>query len=187
MMRKILLILAIMMMFTANTRAQMLAVNTDVAMDACMAPSLGVELVLGKKSSLNLNALYGKNILGQGVRIFALNPEWRVYISGRPMYHHYFGAVGLFSQYKFNLKGKTRDGDAAGLGLSYGYVLPVTDRFLVDFHTSVGGVFYHQKEYAIGDNYDANYTNKDGFPCANAHGTIIMPLRLGVSLTYILK
>lgn len=186
-MRKLLLTFAIIMMFTANTRAQMLAVNTDVAMDACLAPSLGVELVLGKKSSLNINALYGKNILGKGVKIMAIQPEWRIYLSGRPMYHHYFGAIGLLTQYKFRLKDKWRDGDAAGIGLSYGYVLPITQRLLVDFHTSVGEVFYHQKEYAVGDDYDAHFTNAEGYPKANAKGSIILPLRLGVSVTYILK
>lgn len=175
------------MMFTASTKAQMLAVNTDVAMDAITAPSLGVELVLGKKSSLNINALYGPNILGTKAKVVAIQPEWRVYISGRPMYHHYFGVVGLLTQYKFKLKNKWRDGDAAGIGVSYGYVLPVTPRLLFDFHTSVGGIFYHQKEYAVGDDYDAHYTNEEGYPKANAKGSIILPLRLGVSLTYILK
>lgn len=186
-MRKLLLTFAIIMMFTANTRAQMLAVNTDVAMDACLAPSLGVELVLGKKSSLNINALYGAKVLGQDIKIAAIQPEWRVYISGRPMYHHYFGAIALLTQYKFKLKNKWRDGDAFGIGLSYGYVLPIKDRLLVDFHASVGDVFYHQKEYMVGDDYDAHYTNAEGYPKANASGQIILPLRLGVSLTYILK
>lgn len=186
-MRKILLTFAIIMMFTAGTKAQMLAVNTDLAMDAIMAPSFGVELVLGKKSSLNVNALYGSKILGKDVRIAALQPEWRVYMSGRPMYHHYIGAQGLLAQYKFKMKGKWRDGDASGIGVSFGYVLPIKDRLLVDFHTSAGAVFYHQKEYMVGDNYDAHYKNEEGYPVANANGQIIMPLRLGVSLTYIIK
>ena len=43
---KFLLIIAMTMMITAKASAQMIAVNTDVAMDACMAPSLGVELTL---------------------------------------------------------------------------------------------------------------------------------------------
>ena len=48
---KFLLIIATVMLFAAKASAQMVAVNTDVAMDACMAPSLGVELTLGKKSN----------------------------------------------------------------------------------------------------------------------------------------
>ncbi|MBR4572350.1 MAG: DUF3575 domain-containing protein [Prevotella sp.] len=185
---KFLLIIAMTMMITAKASAQMIAVNTDVAMDACMAPSLGVELTLGKKSTLNINGLYAANALGKDIRIAAIQPEWRVYISGRPMFRHYVGAIGLLASYKFShLAGKVYDGDAGGFGLSYGYVWPVTQRLLIDFHTSLGLVFYHQKEYFVGDNYDAHYTNEDGNPYANAHGSLLMPLRIGISVSYILK
>lgn len=177
----------ILLFFSISAHAQRWAVNTDVAMDACLAPSLGVELVLGKKSSLNLNALYAPKALGMDASIVAIQPEWRVYISGRPMYHHYFGAVGLLTQYKFKLKDRWRDGDAFGIGLSYGYVLPISQRWMVDFHTSVGGVFYRQKEYKVGDDYDGHYVNKDGYPVANSTGSIIMPLRIGIAMTYIIK
>lgn len=94
------------MLFTSGLKAQRLAVNTDVAMDACLAPSLGIELTMGKKSTLNLNGLYGSKVLGQDIRIGALQPEWRIYISGRPMYHHYVGAIGLLASYKMKFDGK---------------------------------------------------------------------------------
>lgn len=175
-------------MFSANTaRAQMLAVNTDVAMDACLAPSLGVELTMSKKSSLNFNALYGRKILGKDMMILAIQPEWRVYISGRPMYHHYVGAIGLLTRYDMELGSKLYKGDAFGIGVSFGYVLPITDRLMADFHASVGDVFYRQKEYPKTDNYDAHYTNSEGYATINATGQFIMPLRLGVSIAYILK
>ncbi|MBP3750494.1 MAG: DUF3575 domain-containing protein [Prevotella sp.] len=185
---KFLLIIATVMLFAARASAQMVAVNTDVAMDACMAPSLGVELTLGKKSTLNINGLYAANMLGKDIRIAAIQPEWRVYISGRPMFHHYVGAIGLLASYKFShFADKVYDGDAGGLGLSYGYVWPVTQRLLIDFHTSLGLVFYHQKEYFVGDDYDSHYLNDEGNPYANAHGSLLMPLRIGISVSYIIK
>ncbi|MBQ2534910.1 MAG: DUF3575 domain-containing protein [Prevotella sp.] len=185
---KFLLIIVTVMLFAAKASAQMVAVNTDVAMDACMAPSLGVELTLGKKSTLNINGLYAANMLGKDIRIAAIQPEWRVYISGRPMFHHYVGAIGLLASYKFShFADKVYDGDAGGLGLSYGYVWPVTQRLLIDFHTSLGLVFYHQKEYFVGDDYDSHYLNDEGNPYANAHGSLLMPLRIGISVSYIIK
>src|SRR5574344_1642491 len=161
MMRKItiLLIMALAMLFNGNANAQRLAVNTDVAMDACMAPSFGIELTMGKKSTLNLNGLYGEKIVGKDIRIAALQPEWRVYISGRPMYHHYIGAIGLLASYKMKFDDKWHDGDAAGIGSSFGYVLPVKDRLLIDFHSSLGGIYYHQKEYMKNENYDEKHVN----------------------------
>lgn len=186
-MKKLLLIITAMMI-TTTISAQMVAVNTDVAMDALQAPSLGAEIVMGKKSTLNFNGLYANKLMGKDIRIAAFQPEWRVYISGRPMFHHYVGAMGILATYKMNkVAGKVYDGDAGGFGLSYGYVLPITQRLLVDFHTSLGLVFYHQKEYYEGENYDNHVVNKDGFPYANAHGSLLMPMRIGVALTYIIK
>lgn len=177
----------LMMLFTASADAQRIAVNTDVLMDACLAPSIGVELTLAKKSTLNINGLYGRKILGKEMRIAALQPEWRVYISGRPMYHHYIGVIGLLSSYKLDFDNKCHDGDACGLGVSFGYVLPLKDRLLIDFHSSLGGAYYHQKEYMIGDDYDKTHVNYAGYPVANASGGLLIPLRMGVSVTYIIK
>lgn len=104
------------------------------------------------------------------------------------MFHHYVGAIGLLASYKFShFADKVYDGDAGGLGLSYGYVWPVTQRLLIDFHTSLGLVFYHQKEYFVGDDYDSHYLNDEGNPYANAHGSLLMPLRIGISVSYIIK
>lgn len=177
----------LLLLFTVNADAQRIAVNTDVLMDACMAPSLGVELTLAKKSTLNINGLYGRKILGKEMRIAALQPEWRVYISGRPMYHHYIGIIGLLSSYKLKFDDKWHDGDACGLGVSFGYVLPLKDRLLIDFHSSLGGAYYHQKEYMTGEDYDKTHVNYAGYPVANASGGLLIPLRMGVSVTYIIK
>lgn len=185
---RIMLVIAASLLSATNVSAQMVAASTDVAMDAMRAPSLGVELVMGKKSTLSISGLYAGNALGKDIRIAALQPEWRVYMSGRPMFHHYVGLAGLLASYKAkHVAGKVYDGDAAGLGLSYGYVLPITQRFLVDFHTSLGLIFYHQKEYFVGDDYDTHHKNSDGNPYANARGSLLAPLRIGIALTYIIK
>lgn len=180
-------LLVVLLLSVVSTYAQRIAVNTDVLMDAFCAPSLGVELTLAKKSTLNVNALYGEKILGKEMRVAALQPEWRAYISGRPMYHHYVGVVGLFASYKLNFDEKCHDGDAFGLGVSFGYVLPIKERLLIDFHASLGGAYYHQKEYMLGEDYDKEHTNLSGYPVANASGSLLIPLRIGISVAYIIK
>lgn len=179
------------MSFALQAKAQLLAVNTDVAMDAIMSPSVGVEIVMGKKSSLNINGMFGKNLFGRDVRFNAIQPEWRIYMSGRPMYHHYCGIIGLLTSYKTKYDNKWHDGDGGGIGVSLGYVLPLTDRLSIDFHTSLGAFFYHQKEYEAEAGYDydtdIDHINDDGYPVANAHGTRFIPLRIGISVAYTIK
>lgn len=172
-------------------RAQQIAVGTDLLMDAVLSPSLNVELTMTKKSTLNIEGMLGKNLFGTDMRTEAFIPEWRVYMSGRPMYHHYLGFVGILTSYKMKYADVWHDGDASGLGLSFGYVLPITQRLSVDFHSSLGALFYHQKEYRDTGredyDYDSSHLNPDGYPEANANGTKLIPIKLGITMSYILK
>lgn len=187
-MKRLLVIISIICL-TLPMRAQLIGVNTDVAMDILMTPSVGVEITMTKKSTLNINGMFGKNLFGRDVRFNAIQPEWRIYMSGRPMYHHYCGVIGLFASYKTRYDKKWHDGDCGGLGVSLGYVWPLTNRLSIDFHTSLGVIRYHQKEYTDeeGYDYDSEHLNSDGYPMANARGTRFLPLRIGISVAYIIK
>jgi hypothetical protein len=83
-------------------------------------------------------------------------------------------------------KGKYYDGLGLGLGLTYGYVWNVTDRLNVEVHSGFGAFFYNRKEYFEGDNYDVDYTD-NGAQRANAKGYYLLPTRIGISVSYILK
>lgn len=167
-------------------KAQMLAVNTDVAMDALMAPNVGLELTVANQSTLSLNALISHKSWGHKTQVAALQPEYRYYLSGRPMNKFFLGIGGIASVYDVEVKDKRYDGYCAGAGLTFGYVLPLSDRWSVDFHAGFGATAYKQKEYYIGDDYDNEYT-KDGYPVANAKGFRYMPTRIGVSISYTLR
>lgn len=167
-------------------KAQMLAVNTDVAMDALMAPNIGLELTVANQSTLSLNGLYCYESWGHKTQVAALQPEYRYYLSGRPMNKFFVGIGGIASVYDVEIKDKRYDGYCAGAGLTFGYVLPLSDRVSIDFHAGFGAAAYKQKEYYIGDDYDAEFC-VDGYPVANAKGFRYMPTRIGISLSYTLR
>lgn len=178
-------------MLSTTSRAQLLSVNTDVAMDAVQAYSFGLELTMGRRTTLNVNGLAGNKVLGQQIKGFAIQPEWRYYLSGRPMYHEFIGVVGLVTTYDMTYSGKVRDGHALGAGVSFGYVwplpLPFTKRLMLDVHASCGVTMYKHKEYFVGDEFDMNFIDDVGTPIPNASGHLVMPMRVGVSLTYIIN
>lgn len=185
--KKLLLSIIIALLFSASTYAQRFAVNTNVASDALLLPSLGMEMSVGKQSTLNLNMMYGpKMLMKENMSVLAINPEYRYYVSGLPMFGLYVGAEAVFSSYNLTISDKRYEGDAAGGGISFGYVLPLTQRLVVDFHSSLGMVAYRQKEYYKGDDYDFQYTTMDGLLRANAKGYNLVPMRIGICLTYIL-
>ncbi len=183
---KKLLLTVLMAAAIVQARAQKLAVNTDLLMDACMTPSLGLEMTVGNWSTVGLNVLGNYKPYGKRMKMFGVQPEYRYYFSGRPMHSLFvgIGAVGAF--YDVTYKGKVYDGIAYGGGLTFGYVMNITKRLNIDFHAGFAAVGYSRKEYYVGDNYNTDYTI-DGISKTNATGYYLMPSRLGISIAYILK
>ena len=169
-----------------GARAQMIAASTDALWLATMSPNLGVELVVGERSTLGLNGLWTSKPLGKDNKIKALQPEYRYFFSGRPMFREFIGIGAIGALYDITWAGKVYDGTAIGAGLTFGYVLPLSRRLNIDFHAGFGMIFYRQKEYFTGDNYDKEYII-DGELSTNATGYYLLPTRIGISLSYILK
>lgn len=186
MMKRLMLTVIAAALWTVGSHAQMIAANVDGVWLAAMSPNLGAELVVGERSTLGMHALLALKPLGKDVRIRALQPEYRYYFSGRPMYREFIGIGGIGTVYDITWKGKVYDGAALGLGLTFGYVLPITSRLNIDFHAGFGFVTYKQKEYFVGDQYDSDYVF-DGEQRANATGYYLLPTRIGVSVSYVIR
>ena len=183
-MRKLLLTL-LMAVTTLGAHAQLFSVNTDALMDLCLAPNVGFELVTGNRSSISANVLFAIRPLGMKGKIKAVQPEYRYYFSGRPMNRWFVGGGLVGAIFDVTRKGKVYDGYALGAGLTFGYVLNLTNRLNIDFHSGFGFVYYNRKEYFEHDNFDVDFA-VDGVGQANAKGYYLMPTRFGISVTYIL-
>lgn len=184
-MKKILLLLLLMMPQT-TLRAQMVAAGTDVLMDALQIPNAGAEIVVGERSVAGVHVFGGYRPWGKDVRVLGIQPEYRYFFSGRPMNSFFVGVGLLASSYDITWAGKVYDGNALGGGMTFGYVLPLTHRLNLDFHAGFGAVVYRQKEYSEGDFYDEDYS-VSGVVRPNAMGYVLLPTRIGISLSYILK
>lgn len=163
-----------------EAKAQQLAVNTDMLWDVAMMPNLGIEMTTGDKSTLSVNLLGGYKPFGRDIKAVAVQPEFRYFISGRPMYHHFIGIGAVAATYNLSLRSRVYDGYGVGLGVTFGYVMPLSRRLNIDFHAGLGAFVHQQKEYSTNTAYD------DGNG-VNAHGYFIAPTRIGISLNYIIK
>lgn len=185
-MKKLLLIVALVLTATIGAKAQMLAVGTDVALDLLTTPNVGVEMVVGNRSTIGLSVFGNYHPWGKTMKMIGVQPEYRYYFSGRPIYSFFVGAGAVAAAYDITWKGKVYEGNALGLGLTFGYVFNLTKRLNIDCHAGFGTIAYKQKEYFTGDNYDGDYI-VDGELLTNATGYVLLPTRVGVSVTYILK
>lgn len=176
-------IVSILMMLTMTAQkadAQQLALNTDVLWDAAMMPNLGIEMTTGNRSTLQVDMIAGKNSFGRDVTLVAVQPEFRYFLSGRSMYHHFIGVGAVAASYELSIRSRHYEGYGAGLGVTFGYVIPLASRLNLDLHAGLGAFAYQQMESST----DMPYDKDNGI---NAHGYYIAPTRIGVSLTYIIK
>ena len=181
-----LLVAVMLLMVSVGAKAQMVVVNTEATSDLLMAPNVGLEVVTGNHSSVGFNVLHSPKLLGFGLKLSAIQPEYRYWFSYRPVNKWFVGVGAIGALFNGTYKGKVYDGYGIGGGITYGYVWNITDRLNIDVHSGFGVFYYNRKEYFEGDNYDVDYTD-NGAQRANASGYYLLPTRIGVSVSYILK
>ena len=123
-----------------------LAAKTNLLYDAALVPNVGLELSLGKGWSVGGNWMYAHWSND------ARHHYWQIY-GGELEVRRYFGSlaaekplqghhVGLYAQavtYDFETGGKGYLSDFAyGVGLEYGYSLPLAKRLNIDFGIGIG-------------------------------------------------
>lgn len=182
-MKKIKVLLALILGIYCSAKAQTFAVNTDLSMLALQTYNIGAEMTIGNRSTLELS-VFGNNkpYFHRDMRIIGVQPEYRYYFGGRPMYHHFVGLGLLAADYNMIWGNKRYDGTAWGGGLTFGYVISLTTRLSIDAHAGVGLVFSHHKEEIMdGTNF---LLKNDAFAKEGFWGYRILPTKIGITLSY---
>ena len=148
--------------------AQKLAAGVDALWLATGMANIGAEMTVGRASTLSLYFMgISHPWVNTDMKGIALQPEWRYYLSGRPMYHHFIGIGAITGTYNFKFNNKLYNGSAAGLGLTFGYVLPISARLNIDLHAGYGLIHAQDRERG-----KHNY---------------MLPTRMGVTVSYIFR
>ncbi|EFM01575.1 MAG: DUF3575 domain-containing protein [Hoylesella marshii] len=182
-MKKIIIFLALLLGVNHAAKAQTFSVNTDLTMLALQTYNMGAEMTMGNRSTLGLSVFVNnKPYFHKEMKVVGVQPEYRYYFGGRPMYHHFVGLSLLAASYDMTWNNRNYDGTAWGAGLSFGYVIPLTDRLSIDAHAGVGVVFSHHKETMLDGS--ALVVNGDAPAAEGFWSHRILPTKIGVTLSY---
>lgn len=165
--------------------AQQVAVKTNGLMLLTGLPNLGCEFVTGEHTSVDMTLFGGYKPYGKNIKIIGVQPELRYWFNGRPMVREYLGIAALGTTYDIQWGENIYKGDAFGLGVTMGYSLILNKRWNVEFYAGFGAVYFRQKQYYTHDNFEDYEANNVGK--ANAYGYKLLPTKLGVSISYIIK
>lgn len=156
---------------------------------AALAPNLGIEIGTSRRNSLEIWGSYNGWEHGskdtKQLQHFIVRPEFRWWMCER--YNgHFVGVNAMYAHYQVSgkkipmlfKKGNRYDGDAYGVGFTYGYQLPLGKKWGFEFNVGVGAVYLHYDRYTC-EACDRQAVKKDKF--------YFGPTRAGVSLVFMIK
>ncbi len=149
-------------------KSQKLAGNLDVTWLCTGILGAGAEMTVARSSTVNLSVLTAKHPwVYHDLSGVLLQPEWRYYLSERPMFHHFVGIGGIIGTYETELETGKYVGSVVGIGVTFGYVLPLNKYLNLDLHSGLALIHREDREHGI-DNFT-------------------LPTKAGISLTYIFR
>lgn len=131
----------------SERRCPLVAVKTDLLHDALLTPDLGLELTIGKRFSVSVEAVYAWWSHNSKHRYWRLRGGWiegRMWLGEqagrRALSGHHLGVYGSLLNYDFEFGGngvQSPKGSYGG-GVSYGYSFPLNERLNLDVSLRVG-------------------------------------------------
>lgn len=168
-----------------RTGAQNVSVKANALSWALATPDLGVELTTGERTSVAFSFMGHYKPYTYPSKMFSFQPEFRYWISGRPLTREYVGVVALASMYDLNWSAMHFLGVAAGAGISGGYVFNLGRHWCFELSAGCGLLAFRQKQYMESDHYD-DYIAGASDP-ANNWGYKIFPMKLAATFIYVIK
>ena len=166
--------------------AQQFAVKTNALSSlALQSPDFGVEIVAGERSSVSLSVAGHYMPYGLNTKLITVQPQYRFWFSGRPLVREYVGVAALYAGYDIRLKDNIYNGNAAGAGITGGYVFALGKRWGLELSGGLAMTFFNQKRYSRFDSYEDFYAGNSDW--ANSKGYCLMPFNVGVTFIYIIK
>lgn len=172
-------LVALSLLLPVQSNAQRVGVKTNLLIDATASPNLGVELGLANKLTLdvsgNLNLWDWPGLNNMKWKHWVVQPELRYWTCQR-FAGHFFAVHGVVGQFNFgnfhffghplpdsfkffgtdfSLLSKYRyEGWAFGGGLGYGYAIPLSKHWNMEFELGVGAI------YSISDSFECDVCNR---------------------------
>lgn len=190
--RNLFLLLLVLAAPGGEVFSQRVAVKTNALhVAAAWTPNLAGEIVAGERVTIDLVVAYnpwnlkGSEESNKKLAHFLVSPEAR-YWTCEPMNGHFFGLHAIAVTYNVGQhdipllfdKEYRYEGNALGGGVSYGYHLPLSTTWGVEFTVGVGALFARHEKFEC---------PRCGESLGTYSKTYFGPTRAGISLVYILK
>ena len=168
--------LLIMVFMTNPASAQQISLKTNALLWVNCTPNLSAEFVTSKRTSFDATAFYTIKNGPFDFNVRGASLEYRYWLAGRPFVRSFVGLSIGGTNYRILSDSTIKQGDAGGVGLTFGYVLPIGKHWNIEFVSGFGAVFFREKRY---NKYE--FENNMDY---NENGHRYLPNKIGVSIGY---
>jgi len=182
-----------MSLYVYRADAQSVGIKTNVLYGATTTPNLGLEVVLGKKTTLDIAGGYNPWLLSnkednKKIKHWLVQPELRLW-NCEAFNRSYWGFHALYGRYNMGnitfpldlfqgMKNNRYERDAVGAGVSYGYQWYLGNRWNLEATFGFGYAYFDYKRF-------------DCIRCGEyqgkGHKHYLGPTKVGVSVIYLIK
>lgn len=171
-------VVALMGLCSQQAMAQHIAIKTNALSDLGLVPNIGTELVIGEKSSLNVE------MMGTVAKPWGLDFEmamgslqYRYWISKRSMTELFVGAGLKAGAYTYNNKRGSYKADVAAAEVVAGYAWPLAKRWNLEVQYGLGLLVRYANEMPVAEGATQHLGMKYD----------IATTSIGINIVYILK
>lgn len=180
--KKIYGIAILFLVFTVQLYGQLLTVKTNLLNWGLCAPNLSMELVTGERHSFAVSGTYMPKFYQKSFGGWMLMPEYRFWLSGRPLIRTYLGVAAFGGNYHDHdaliQKNKEQLGSYAGMAATGGYSFYLGKRWNMELTAGVGLAVVHRQLYSLGESKPNTFEPLQ---------IRVIPVNLGITLGYIIK
>lgn len=163
-----------------ESKAQGIAVKTNVAGWVAFAPNIGVDLCVSECSSLE--AIFYKSAIDSWLKdtnFTALQLGYRYWFDREPLNSFFCGVTATPARYETNIKDTKRKGDCLPFGVNIGYCWPLGDKLNLEISYGIGGMYLYEDIYSTNDLNESVINNRRNLSFS--------PTNLEISISYIIK
>lgn len=178
---KLLSIISIFAFFIGinKANAQGIAVKTNLAGWAALAPNIGVDLCVSESSSLE--AIFYKSAVDcwlKKTNFTSLQLGYRYWFDREPLNSFFCGVTATPTIYEIKINDTKRKGDCIPFGVNIGYCWPLGDKLNLEVTYGIGATYLFEDIYSANEKEDIS---------RNRHKLSLSPSNIGINISYIIK
>ena len=173
-----------------EAKAQGIAVKTNLAGWAMLAPNIGVDLCVSECSSIE--AIFYKSVADSWLKIAitklkrcenanftALQLGYRYWFGREPLNSLFCGVTATPARYDVKINDSKRKGDCLPFGVNIGYCYPLNDKINIEVSYGIGALYLYEDIFSVSNQGEEMKTSR--------HNMSFSPTNIEIGISYIIK